>query len=104
MKYNDFECNVCNEFHLGICFQFPLKERSRPSVSNVKSADVSLTTTLGRARHWLTSQNQSVNRTDWSTEIIQCNGRDSSFKRENDLKFLTKNPENLSSKMRYIDF
>ena len=57
-----------------------LKEQSRPSVSNVTSADVSLTTTLSKGRHWLTSRNQSVNGTDWSTEIIQCNGRDSSFK------------------------
>ena len=32
-----------------------LKEQSRPSISNVKSADVSLTTTLGRERHWSTS-------------------------------------------------
>ena len=51
-----------------------LKERSRPSVSNVTSADVRLDTTTGRGRHWLTSRNQSVNRTDWSTEIIQRNG------------------------------
>ena len=41
------------------------------SVSNVKSADVRLATTVGRERHWLKSQNPSVTRTDWSTEIIQ---------------------------------
>ena len=49
----------------------PLKERSRPSVSNVTSADVRFATTGSRGRHCLTSRNQSVNRTDWSTEIIQ---------------------------------
>ena len=59
-----------------------LKERSRPSVSNVTSADVRLATTLSRERHWFTSRNRSVNRTDWSIEIIQRNGRDGSFKDE----------------------
>ena len=35
-------------------------DQSRPSVSNVKSADVRLATTLSRGRHWLTSQNPFV--------------------------------------------
>ena len=43
------------------------------SVSNVKSADVRLATTVGRERHWSTPRNPSVTRTDWSTEIIQRN-------------------------------
>ena len=41
-----------------------LKERSRPSVSNVKSADVRIATTLSKGRHWFTSRNPSVNGTD----------------------------------------
>ena len=41
------------------------------SVSNVKSADVRLATTVGRERHWSTSRNPSVTRTDGSTKIIQ---------------------------------
>ena len=48
-----------------------LKEQSRPSVSNVTSANITLATTQSRERYWLTSQNPSVNGTDWSTEIIQ---------------------------------
>ena len=65
---------VCGISLPSLAFASTLKERSRPSVSNVTSADVRLDTTAGRGRHWLTSRNQSVNRTDWSTEIIQRNG------------------------------
>ena len=35
-------------------------DQSRLSVSNVKSADVRLATTLSRGRHWLMSQNPFV--------------------------------------------
>ena len=48
-----------------------LKEKSHPWVCNLTSADVRSATTLSRARHWLTSRVPSVNRTDWSAEIIQ---------------------------------
>ena len=74
----------CRKLHVLQCniskFLQGLKERSRPSVSNVKSADVRLATTQSRERHWSTSRNPSVNGTDCSAEIIQRDGRDGSFK------------------------
>ena len=48
-----------------------LKERSRPSVSNVTPADVMLATTGSRGRHWLTSRIPSKNVTDHTPEMIQ---------------------------------
>ena len=48
-----------------------LKELSRPSVSNVTSADVMLATTGSRGRHWLTSRIPSKNVTDHTPEMIQ---------------------------------